>query len=424
MPALDRAFPLAEVDHVAVRVREDLDLDVPRIVEVALDVDGRVREVGGAFALSRLERRRNVGGRCDELETLAPAPCRGLDRDRPADLVADRHHRVRRVHGLGRSGDDRHVRGLHRSTGSRLVAHELDRLGWRADPDETCIPDRPCERGVLGEKPVAGVNRLGLRPLRGLDQAIDCEVALGRGWRADEERIVGHTRVQAAAVGLGVDGDRRDAELAQAPEDPHGDLATIRDEDTGERRHRAYSLREMTLADQLTVARALAVVVVVALFESDFANNELWATIVFVVAMATDQVDGWLARRQGKTSALGSVLDPVADKILVLAMLIMLVGTGVFPAWMVALIVAREFLVSGLRVAAIERGVVIPARELAKLKTWVQAIAATIGGLVAAGAWNDDVAWWSLLVALVFTWVSGIDYARAAPGLLRSRPAG
>jgi CDP-diacylglycerol--glycerol-3-phosphate 3-phosphatidyltransferase len=180
----------------------------------------------------------------------------------------------------------------------------------------------------------------------------------------------------------------------------------------------------MSLADQLTVARAAAVVVVVALFESSIANNELWATIVFVVAMATDQVDGWLARRQGKTSALGSVLDPVADKILVLAMLIMLVGTGVFPAWMVALIVAREFLVSGLRVAAIERGVVIPARELAKLKTWVQAIAATIGGLVAAGAWNDDVAWWSLLVALVFTWVSGIDYARAAPGLLRSRAAG
>jgi CDP-diacylglycerol--glycerol-3-phosphate 3-phosphatidyltransferase len=175
----------------------------------------------------------------------------------------------------------------------------------------------------------------------------------------------------------------------------------------------------MSLADQLTVARAAAVVVVVALFESSIANNELWATIVFVVAMATDQVDGWLARRQGKTSALGSVLDPVADKILVIAMLIMLVGTGVFPAWMVALIVAREFLVSGLRVAAIERGVVIPARELAKLKTWVQAIAATIGGLAAAGVWSDDVAWWALLVALVFTLVSGLDYARAAPRLLR-----
>jgi CDP-diacylglycerol--glycerol-3-phosphate 3-phosphatidyltransferase len=180
----------------------------------------------------------------------------------------------------------------------------------------------------------------------------------------------------------------------------------------------------MSLADQLTVARAASVVVVVALFQSDLPHAEYWATAVFAAAMATDQIDGWLARRQGKSSALGSVLDPVADKILVIAMLIMVVGAGVFPAWMVALIVAREFLVSGLRLAAIERGVVIPARELAKLKTWVQAIAATVGGLAAAGAWSDDIAWWTLLVALVFTWVSGIDYARAAPSLLRSRPTG
>jgi CDP-diacylglycerol---glycerol-3-phosphate 3-phosphatidyltransferase len=180
----------------------------------------------------------------------------------------------------------------------------------------------------------------------------------------------------------------------------------------------------MSLADQLTVARAAAVVAVIALFESDLPHNEYWATAVFVAAMATDQIDGWLARRHGKSSALGTVLDPVADKILVVAMLIMVVGTGVFPAWMVALIVTREFLVSGLRLAAIQRGVVIPARDLAKLKTWVQAIAATVGGLAAAGAWSDDVAWWTLLVAVVFTWVSGIDYARAAPRLLRSRPAG
>jgi CDP-diacylglycerol---glycerol-3-phosphate 3-phosphatidyltransferase len=180
----------------------------------------------------------------------------------------------------------------------------------------------------------------------------------------------------------------------------------------------------MSLADQLTVARAAAVVAVIALFESDVPHNEYWATAVFVAAMATDQIDGWLARRHGNSSALGTVLDPVADKILVIAMLIMVVGTGVFPAWMVALIVTREFLVSGLRLAAIQRGVVIPARDLAKLKTWVQATAATVGGLAAAGAWNDDIAWWTLLVAVVFTWVSGIDYARAAPGLLRSRPAG
>jgi CDP-diacylglycerol--glycerol-3-phosphate 3-phosphatidyltransferase len=175
----------------------------------------------------------------------------------------------------------------------------------------------------------------------------------------------------------------------------------------------------MPLADQLTIARAASVALVIVLFEWNFENHLYWATAVFIVAMSTDQIDGWLARRQGHTSALGSMLDPVADKILVLAMLILVVGTGTFPAWMVALIVAREFLVSGLRLAAIERGVVIPARDLGKLKTWAQALAAGIGGLAAAGAWSDDVAWWALLVALVFTLVSGLDYARAAPRLLR-----
>jgi CDP-diacylglycerol--glycerol-3-phosphate 3-phosphatidyltransferase len=179
----------------------------------------------------------------------------------------------------------------------------------------------------------------------------------------------------------------------------------------------------MSLADQLTVARAVSVVVVIGLFQWDFTNHLYWATAVFAAAMATDQIDGWLARRQGGSSALGSVLDPVADKVLVMAMLIMVLAAGAFPGWMVALIVAREFLVSGLRVAAIERGVVIPARELGKLKTWAQAVAAVVGGLAAAGTWSTDVAWWTLLVALVFTWVSGLDYARAAPSLLGSRSA-
>jgi CDP-diacylglycerol--glycerol-3-phosphate 3-phosphatidyltransferase len=142
---------------------------------------------------------------------------------------------------------------------------------------------------------------------------------------------------------------------------------------------------------------------------------------VFVAAMLTDQVDGWLARRAGKATDLGRILDPVADKILVMATLIVLIP--VLPAWMVAVIVAREFLVSGLRLAALERGVVVSARDLSKLKTWSQSVAAGLGGLAAAGAFSDDVAWWGLLAALVLTVVSGLDYAWQAPGLLRGRQA-
>ena len=176
----------------------------------------------------------------------------------------------------------------------------------------------------------------------------------------------------------------------------------------------------MTFADQLTVARAAAVPVVVVLFAWNFPNHDYWATAVFVVAMATDWVDGWWARRNDRTSDLGKILDPVADKLLVMAALIMLVG-DVLPAWMVAAVIAREFLVTGLRLAALERGVVIPARDLGKLKTWAQAVAAALGGLAAGGAIDDEVAWWAMLVAVVLTWVSGLDYARSAPRLLRGQ---
>jgi CDP-diacylglycerol---glycerol-3-phosphate 3-phosphatidyltransferase len=177
----------------------------------------------------------------------------------------------------------------------------------------------------------------------------------------------------------------------------------------------------VSLPDQLTIARALSVPVVVALYEWSFTNHDWWATGVFIAAMSTDWFDGRIARRRGRTSPLGSLLDPVADKLLVLSVLVVLIDQDVFPAWMVVAIVAREFLVSGLRLAALERGVVIAARDLGKLKTWAQAVAAAVGGFAAAGAWSHAVGRWTLIVALVLTWVSGLDYARVAPGLLRKR---
>src|SRR5438034_11433530 len=175
----------------------------------------------------------------------------------------------------------------------------------------------------------------------------------------------------------------------------------------------------MSLADRLTVARAAAAPLVVLLFAVPFHGHDYWGTALFCVAMSTDWFDGRIARRSGRTSPFGSLLDPVADKVLVLGTLVVLLDQHVFPAWMVAAIVGRELLVSGLRLAALERGVVIAARDLGKLKTWSQTIAAAVGGLAAAGAFGDTVSWWTLLVAVVLTWVSGLDYARSAPSVLR-----
>jgi len=177
----------------------------------------------------------------------------------------------------------------------------------------------------------------------------------------------------------------------------------------------------MSLADQLTLARILAVPVVIVLFVADFDGHYWWATGIFIAAMTTDWFDGRVARRYGYSSALGSLLDPVADKVLVLTVMIVLVGEGVFPGWMVALIVAREFLVSGLRLAALERGVVMAARDLGKLKTGAQAAAAAIAGLAAGGAFSTDIAWWAGLVALALTWISGLDYFLSAPRVLRGQ---
>jgi CDP-diacylglycerol--glycerol-3-phosphate 3-phosphatidyltransferase len=180
---------------------------------------------------------------------------------------------------------------------------------------------------------------------------------------------------------------------------------------------------DLTAADKLTVARVASVPIVVVLYAWNFPNHNYWATAAFCVAMTTDFFDGRMARRQGHTSSVGSLLDPIADKVLVLAVLVMLIEQGVAPAWMVAAIVVREVLITGLRQAAVERGVVLAARDLGKLKTWAQAVAAAVAGFAAAGAWTDRVAWWALLVAVVLTWLSGLDYARSAPRLLsRAQP--
>ncbi|TMM33636.1 MAG: CDP-alcohol phosphatidyltransferase family protein [Actinobacteria bacterium] len=144
----------------------------------------------------------------------------------------------------------------------------------------------------------------------------------------------------------------------------------------------------MGLADQLTIARAGAVPIVAALYISSFHWHDYWATGLFCLAMSTDWFDGRIARSRGRTSELGSLLDPVADKLLVLTVLIVLIGRGVF--------------------SRLDGG---GDRRPRAPRLWPPR----------RRAWSDSIAWWTLLVALVLTWISGLDYARVAPGLLRGR---
>src|SRR3954447_1989512 len=164
----------------------------------------------------------------------------------------------------------------------------------------------------------------------------------------------------------------------------------------------------LNVPNVLTLLRILLVpVLVVALLEAT-PNGSAVAAAVFALAAITDGLDGYIARSRRCTTTFGKVMDPIADKLLIAAALITLVSLQRVPAWVAMVIIAREFAVSGLRVAAGQQGVVIPASPLGKVKTIVQ-----VGTVFTLIAVDDTGTWW--VQALVYlmvavTAVSGADY--------------
>lgn len=147
------------------------------------------------------------------------------------------------------------------------------------------------------------------------------------------------------------------------------------------------------------------------------------AALVFVVAAATDGLDGYLARRHASTSRTGQWLDPLADKVLVSAPVITLAALGEFPVWAAVVIVAREIGISLLRVVLGLRGRSMPASPSAKVKTSVQLTAIVLYILPLGSAW-DGIRLGLLILAVVLTVVTGIQYlARAVPSMRGSPPA-
>lgn len=140
---------------------------------------------------------------------------------------------------------------------------------------------------------------------------------------------------------------------------------------------RRQSLREdaLNVPNLLTMGRIVAIPIVLWLQLQDTRVCNFAAMMVYSAAAVTDFVDGWLARRMGLTSLLGKFLDPLADKLIVLATLIVMVEQGRVPAWAVIIIAARELSVTVLRTIAISEGVVIAASRGGKEKTAVQMVA-------------------------------------------------
>ncbi len=129
----------------------------------------------------------------------------------------------------------------------------------------------------------------------------------------------------------------------------------------------------MNLANKLTVFRVILVPFFVAFMLIDSINyNTFIAMIVFIIATATDKLDGTIARKYNMVTSFGKFMDPIADKLLVCSALVCLTASGAIPAWVVIAIIAREFIISGVRIIAAENGVVIAASPWGKIKTIVQ----------------------------------------------------
>jgi CDP-diacylglycerol--glycerol-3-phosphate 3-phosphatidyltransferase len=164
----------------------------------------------------------------------------------------------------------------------------------------------------------------------------------------------------------------------------------------------------LNLPNVLTLLRILLVPVLVVALTEEVHGGSTIAAVVFVVAALSDGLDGYIARSRQSITTFGKVMDPVADKLLIAAALLALVSLDRLDAWVAMVVIAREFAVSGLRIAAGQQGVVIPASGLGKVKTIVQS--AAVLALIAAP--DAGAVWVQVLVYLMVlaTVVSGADY--------------
>jgi CDP-diacylglycerol--glycerol-3-phosphate 3-phosphatidyltransferase len=176
----------------------------------------------------------------------------------------------------------------------------------------------------------------------------------------------------------------------------------------------------------LTWLRVLAIPLLIAVYflPIDRASANLWATVLFVVAAITDALDGWLARRLGQTSAFGAFLDPVADKLIVCAALVMLVQFDRVPAVLAIIIIGREIAVSALRewMAELGQRASVAVNQLGKLKTIAQLVSIPMllfdGALPIIGA-TRPLGLWLLVLAAVLTVWSMLYYLRQAWPMLK-----
>ena len=197
----------------------------------------------------------------------------------------------------------------------------------------------------------------------------------------------------------------------------------------------------MKLANKLTIFRIILVPIMAIIpylnLQGDFFGlpyTYFWMELIFIVASITDKLDGYIARSRNQVTTFGKFLDPLADKILVLTAMVLLVELGKIPAWIPIIVLAREFLVSGYRLVAVEKGgKVIAASIWGKLKTVTQMIAIILvmfdsnpfaecfkGTLTGVDFGLNLIATILMIISVIATVFSGIDYMKNGKDLLKN----
>ncbi len=192
----------------------------------------------------------------------------------------------------------------------------------------------------------------------------------------------------------------------------------------------------MNLPNKLTISRIILAPVFMLFFILENPTAKLLGLITFGIAALTDLGDGYLARRMGRTTGFGKFMDPLADKILTSTAFIALVASGYVRAWMVSLIIVREFTITGFRLLAAYRGVVIRSTFFAKLKTFLQMTSIIIVLLYVylQAAWPSVLVEWGIppgpdvtwafdglvLLTTVVTVGTGLDYIFKYAGLVKN----
>lgn len=165
----------------------------------------------------------------------------------------------------------------------------------------------------------------------------------------------------------------------------------------------------MNLANKLTVFRVVLVPFYVVFMLYDFTEyNRLIALVIFIVATLTDKLDGSIARKNNMITSFGKFMDPIADKLLVCSALVCLTASGEIPAWVVITIIAREFIISGIRIIAAEGGVAIAASWWGKTKTIAQMVMIIVILIDADALYIAEQI--LIYLSLVLTVVSAADY--------------